>query len=84
MSQVKARRRFTAPSQSERYTGNVLLTDGSGATCMHKRLGDSDKCRQHICPADHPNRIHPLGGGMFVCFECLVNLVTGRSPKKET
>lgn len=31
-----------------------------------------------ICPADHKNRIHPLGGGMFVCFECLVGMVTGR------
>lgn len=28
-----------------------------------------------IC--QHENRIHPLGGGMFVCFECLIRLVRG-------
>ena len=31
-----------------------------------------------ICPTTHPNRIHPLGGGMFVCFECFARLFTGR------
>lgn len=45
------------------------------------RLTDPDKrtdLGSAICPADHQNRIHPLGGGMFVCFECLVEMVTGR------
>lgn len=43
-----------------------------------------------ICPADHPNRIHSLGGGMLVCFECFAKLFGGRllpllrKRKKET
>jgi hypothetical protein len=32
-----------------------------------------------ICPITHANRVHPLGGGMFVCFECFARLMTGRS-----
>jgi hypothetical protein len=48
------RRAFTAPSQAERCTGNVTLSDGSGAQCMHKRITGDDRCRQHprvyVCP----------------------------------
>lgn len=36
-----------------------------------------------ICPADHPHRIHPLGAGMFVCFECWARLVTGARPRAQ-
>lgn len=28
-----------------------------------------------VCPTTHQNRVHPMGGGMFVCFECLTKLV---------
>ena len=34
-----------------------------------------------ICPTTHKNHIHPLGGGMFVCFECLIAVVTGKRAK---
>lgn len=26
----------------------------------------------------HERRIHPLGGGLFVCFRCWLGLVLGR------
>jgi hypothetical protein len=48
------RRAYTAPPQAERCTGNVTLSDGSGAACMHKRTAGTDRCRQHqrvyCCP----------------------------------
>jgi hypothetical protein len=26
----------------------------------------------------HEHRIHPLGGGQFVCFKCFASIITGR------
>jgi hypothetical protein len=32
----------------------------------------------------HPTRTHYLGGGLWVCFECLAKLLLGsRAPRKE-
>lgn len=64
------RRAFTAPSQSERCTGNVHLPDGSGAACMHKRSDGDDRCRQHrrvyACPfCEHM----PDGANVKLCDE---------------
>lgn len=28
-----------------------------------------------ICPVTHKHRVHPLGGGMFVCFACFTRLL---------
>jgi hypothetical protein len=47
------RRRFTAPLQSERCTGTVLLRDGSGAQCMHRAVKEG-RCRQHPDPPKCP------------------------------
>ena len=41
------RRRFTAPPNEFRCKGNVILSDGSGAQCMHRKEAGRDYCRQH-------------------------------------
>jgi hypothetical protein len=47
----RPKRSFTAPLQTERCEGNVTLSDGSGAQCMHKRQKGRKFCRQHEgCP----------------------------------
>jgi hypothetical protein len=35
-----------------------------------------------ICPVSHQHRIHYLGGGMRVCFECFAKLFTGGTRKR--
>jgi len=55
---VSTRRAFTAPRDPDRCTGNVVLKDGSGAACMHRRTDGTDRCWQHqrvfCCPfCDH-------------------------------
>jgi hypothetical protein len=37
-------------------------------------VSDSDR----ICT--HENRIHALGGGLFVCFECWCRMLLGLKP----
>jgi hypothetical protein len=68
-----SKRPFTAPPEAERCTGNVTLSDGSGAACMHRRTAGSDRCRQHqrvyCCPfCEHM----PDGAEVRVCdkHEC--------------
>ena len=41
------RRAFTAPPEADRCTANIVLRDGSGAACMHRRVAGTDRCRQH-------------------------------------
>lgn len=53
-----AKRAFTAPLTADRCTGNVVLKDGSGAACMHRRVAGTERCWQHrvvyCCPfCDH-------------------------------
>jgi hypothetical protein len=43
----RPKRAFTAPLQEERCEGNVVLSDGSGAQCMHKKQKGRKFCRQH-------------------------------------
>jgi hypothetical protein len=35
-----------------------------------------------ICPTTHLHRTHPLGGGMFVCFECWARLLLLRTERR--
>lgn len=50
---LRWKRRYTAASDSERCCENILLRDGSGARCMHRRTkhtfaGESiPYCTQH-------------------------------------
>jgi len=46
MTHDSKKRRYTAPPQAVRCTGNVVLRDGSGAACMHHAVKDG-RCRQH-------------------------------------
>ena len=41
------KRAFTAPLNEVRCNGTVIMRDGSGARCMHKKMADSEFCRQH-------------------------------------
>lgn len=46
MTHDNEKRRYTAPPQAVRCTGNVILRDGSGAQCMHRAVKDG-RCWQH-------------------------------------
>lgn len=61
-------RAFTAPPESERCTGNVTLRDGSGASCMHRRVSGTDRCWQHQRVYEYPFCEHmPDGAEVRLC-----------------
>ena len=69
------RRAFTAPPTSERCTANVVLRDGSGAACMHRRVTGTERCWQHQivygCPFCDPRPfLEPLPSGGAVVKLC--------------
>lgn len=40
-------RTYTAPKSEDRCMGDVTLSDGSLAQCMHRREKGREYCRQH-------------------------------------